>query len=100
MPVEFDNSGAKKLIEKLEAQPESEQVDFPPEFMRKYTDYESIDELVAASGFSPDDVRSFQETPNERWEQFIREHTRFDSWRGFMETFTIEHLRGQSPEFQ
>lgn len=100
MTVEFDDSGFRRLRKKLEGMPEVQQVPFPPELMRKYTDYESMEDLLSASGFSVEQVRSFQDNPNEQWEQFIRTHTRFSSWREFMKAFTIEHLRKQFPEFQ
>jgi len=41
MTVEFDDSGFKKLIKKIKEMPETQKVHFPPEFMRKYTDYDS-----------------------------------------------------------
>jgi len=100
MTVEFDDSGFKKLRKKLAEMPETQQVPFPPELIREYTDYESMEDLVAASGFSAEQIHSFQDNPNEAWEQFIRSHTRFDSWRDFMRRFTMAHLRKQFPEFQ
>ena len=96
----IDDSGFKRLSKKLQEMPEVQQVPFPPELVKEYTDYESMEDLLAASGFSTEEVRSFQDDPNEQWEQFIRTHTRFDSWRDFMMKFTIEHLRKQFPEFQ
>ncbi len=100
MTIEFDDSGLKKLKKKLEEMPETQKVPFPPELVRKYTDYKSMEDLIAASGFSAEQIRSFQDNANEQWEQFIRSHTRFDSWRDFMWQFTLEHLRKQFPEFQ
>jgi len=100
MTLEFDDSGFRKLRKKLEDMPEVQQVPFPPELMRKYTDYESMEDLLSASGFSAEEVYTFKDNRNERWEQFIRRHTRFSSWREFMKAFTIAHLRKQFPEFR
>ena len=100
MMANFDDSGFKKLRKKLQEMPETQEVPFPPEFMRKFTDYESMEDLMTASGFSAEEIRGFQDTPNETWEQFIRDHTRFESWREVIEQFTLEHLRKQFPEFQ
>jgi len=99
MAAEFDDSGFRQLENKLREMPEIQQVPFPPELMKKYTDYESMEDLLSASGFPIEQVRSFQDSPNEQWEQFIRTHTRFASWREFIKTFTIERLRKQFPEF-
>lgn len=100
MSVTFDDSGFKRLRKKLQEMPELQQVPFPPELVKGYTDYDTMEDLLAASGFSNEEVRSFQDNPNEQWEQFIRTHTKFDSWRELMMKFTIEHLRKQFPEFQ
>jgi hypothetical protein len=100
MPVEFDDSGFRKLEKRLRDMSEPQKIEFSPEFMRRWTDYESMDALVAASGFSTDEIRAFLDTTNKKWEQFIRDKTRFSGWRDFMEKLSIEHLRRQFPECQ
>jgi hypothetical protein len=100
MTVHFDDSGFRKLRKKIHDMPDSWNAKFSPEFMREWTDYNSMDALIAASGFSAEEIRAFQDTPNEAWEQFIQEHTRFDSWHDFMEQFMMDHLRRQLPEFR
>lgn len=99
-PVKFDDSGFRRLQKKLRELPEVQEVPFPCEFMERYTDYVSIESMLSASGFSSDQVRGFQTTRNEQWEEFIRAHTRFESWGEFMETLSIEHLRKLFPEFK
>lgn len=96
----FDDTGFRKLRKKIHDMPEIQKVEFSPEFMQEWTDYDSADAMVAASGFSREEIRTFLDTPNETWELFIQEHTRFGSWRDFMRQLTMEHLRNQLPEFK
>jgi hypothetical protein len=94
MPAEFDNSGLKKFLKKFEDKPETQAIPpCTPEFMQRFTDYDSLEELVIASGFTPKQIQGFQNTINAEWEQFIKNHTRFDSWQGFIERWATEHLR-------
>lgn len=49
---------------------------FPPNFMTQYSDFNSIDELVEASGITFESIEDFNKIP----EQFIRSRTRFSNW--------------------
>lgn len=51
---------------------------FDAEFMATYTQFESFDEMVAAS---PSDAASAEElglVPDGEWDEFVAEHTSFD----------------------
>jgi len=53
---------------------------FPPEFMRRYTDFKTIEEMLGATGH---DVRSsdeFEALPPETWEHLTTTRTTFSSW--------------------
>ena len=53
---------------------------FPPEFMRRYTDLRSIDDLVAASGYTIQSADDFEKIPQADWDALIKAKTRFKSW--------------------
>ena len=53
---------------------------FPPEFMRRYTDYASIEELITASGHKVESTEDFEAIPQAEWDQFIKAKTRFANW--------------------
>ena len=65
---------------------------FSDAFMRKYTDYGSIDKLVEASGFKVQSQEDFAAIPDDEWDAFIRKSTRFSSWKEMMETATSEYV--------
>ena len=100
MGVRFDDSGFRKIEKRLRETPEHQEMEFSPEFMRKWTDYDSMDALIEASSFSAEQVRVFLDAPSAAWDAFIQNHTRFGSWRAFVKQLTVEHVRKQLPEFQ
>lgn len=53
---------------------------FPDEFMLRNTEYPSIAELLSGSGFRIETAEDFHAIPDETWDNYIRQHTRFDSW--------------------
>lgn len=57
---------------------------FHPSFMKKYTDFQSIDEMAEASGLDIKSLDDFNKIPKE----FIRGHTRFMSWDEMSKTAT------------
>lgn len=53
---------------------------FPDEFMLRNTDFPSIDAFLTASGFSIASTEDTALPPDERWDPFVTQHTRFGSW--------------------
>ena len=100
MPVRFDNSGFRELEKRGREMPEVQKVEFPQQFMQKWTDFNSMEELINASGFTASEIETFQKTPNPKWEAFIQERTRFTGWNAFINKASLERLRGQFPEFK
>jgi hypothetical protein len=56
------------------------------EFMNKYTDYFSINEMLDASGFKIESNEDFDKIPVDKLDEFIKEHTRFPSWEEMIGT--------------
>lgn len=59
---------------------------FSSNFMTKYSDFRSIDEMVQASGVIVKSIEDF----NEISEQFISSHTRFSSWKEMLDTASAQ----------
>jgi hypothetical protein len=83
--VEIDTSGLDKLIKNLEDLGDGEHKVpfpeiFPPEFMRKYTDFGTIEKMLEASGYKIEGSKGFDKIPEASWDSFVRQRTRFDGW--------------------
>jgi len=53
---------------------------FPPPFMRKFTQFSSIDEMVNKTPFKVESEEDFKKIPDEDWDVYVREKTSFKSW--------------------
>ena len=100
MGSHIDTTGFEKLRKRLKEGPEIQKLVPPTEFMRKFTDFDSMEDLVAASPFTAEQVRGFQSEPDVQWDEFIRAHTCLDSWQEFMQELAMLHLRKELPEFK
>lgn len=54
---------------------------FSSEFMTRYTDFASLDEMFQASGFVIESQDDFKAVPDDEWENFIKTRTQFSSWK-------------------
>ena len=53
---------------------------FGPAFMRQYTDFNSFDAMVEASGHDVQSREDFERIPDDEWERLVKARTRFPSW--------------------
>jgi hypothetical protein len=53
---------------------------FPDDFMLRNTEFPSIDSMFEASGFKVSSGEDFAAIPDEEWDTFVHERTRFASW--------------------
>jgi hypothetical protein len=97
-PDEHDTPGFREAREKIADfqrglaklnEPMSFEDLFPPAFMRRHTDFEDMDAMVAASGRDVRTAEDFEAIPPDEWESLVRERTRFSSW---------EAMRGKAAE--
>src|SRR5690349_12442448 len=69
------------------------------EFMLLNTDFESVQAMFDASGFTINSQADFDAIPEEEWDSFIRQHTRFGSWSEMLavagEEYFGRRLRGE-----
>ncbi|MGG3652603.1 hypothetical protein ABES36_14360 [Bacillus pseudomycoides] len=53
---------------------------FNNEFMTKYTNYSTFDELLNNSGFKVETEEDFKNIPDLEWDQYIKQVTVFENW--------------------
>jgi len=73
---------AKDLKKKAEdaSGPVSFEVLFNEDFMKKYTNFSSFEELLSAGGFEVDSVEDFEAIPDDKFDEHISKTTKFKSW--------------------
>ena len=64
---------------------------FGPRFMQANTKYESFEALLEASPFKVETKEDFAAIP--KWDDFIREATRFGSWEEMMQAAAAEYAK-------
>lgn len=53
---------------------------FPVDFLRKHTDFESLEDMLQASGFVVESPEDFKKIPEGEWDSFVKGHTQFSNW--------------------
>ncbi|MCL4844915.1 MAG: hypothetical protein KJ066_00125 [Acidobacteria bacterium] len=59
----------------------------PTDFVRRFTDFLTLDEMMQASGYKIESSEDFEKIPSEEWDIFIQQNTLFGSW---------EEMRGKA----
>ncbi|MCK8826045.1 hypothetical protein [Fuchsiella alkaliacetigena] len=54
---------------------------FDSKFIKEYTSFESIEELFTASEFQIKSKKDLDSIPQDKWNEFIRKHTSFFTWK-------------------
>ncbi|ANI81765.1 hypothetical protein [Kosakonia oryzae] len=62
-----------------------------PSFLAKCSNFSSLEELFAASGFKIETLEDFQAIPEEEWEMFITDNTTYSSWEEMQEAALAEY---------
>jgi hypothetical protein len=87
--IKFQMTGLEETLKKLETlQRRAQNLNgpvpfedlFPPEFMRRYTDFKSIENLLGGFGKPITSTEDFQRIPVAEWNAYVTEKTRFKSW--------------------
>jgi hypothetical protein len=63
---------------------------FTPTFMARYTDFASIADLIAESGFRIEAVGDLSRVDEKTWDAFIARSTRFGSWEAMQQAAFAE----------
>ena len=65
---------------------------FPPQFIRKHTDFDSFESMLDASGFKVRAQEEFEEIPDGEWDAFIKSHSRFADWKDMLNAAGQEYI--------
>lgn len=68
---------------------------FPPAFMHKHTDFDTIDAMLDASGFKIQTSDDFAAIPDSEWDAFVASRTRFNNWKRMLDTAIDEWVAGK-----
>jgi hypothetical protein len=68
---------------------------FCSEFMLFNTDFESMEAMFAASGFTVRSQEDFASIPDDKWDAFVQQRTRFQSWNEMLGRATQEYVKSR-----
>lgn len=57
---------------------------FNEDFMKKYSKFTSIDEMLEKSGFEIKNQDDFRKIPEAEWDEFVMGNTKFKNWEEMM----------------
>jgi len=84
MKISFDLKALDNLRQNLDKLSKDPRVPFsllfPSSFMKKYTQFNSIDEMVNKSPFKVESEEDFKKIPDKDWDVYVIEKTSFKSW--------------------
>lgn len=90
----FNNDNLKKLQQKVKALHGQRQIPLPEllpdDFIRKYTDFQTLQEMVDASG-----IEKVEEIGNKEFSKFVSTHTQFITWEEMQKAAGIEYTKRQ-----
>lgn len=65
---------------------------FTSSFMRKYTSFSSMDELLDAGGFNVNSKEDFENIPDKEFDEHIAATTRFKNWEDMLGEATTQYV--------
>lgn len=84
----------KKNLESIEGQGEVPFTEiFNEEFLTKYSSFISLEDMFKKSGFKIDTVDDFKAIPDNEWESFIVDNTKFSSWKEMQKIAATEYFQ-------
>ena len=63
---------------------------FAVDFLTKYTDFGSLEEMVHASGYKIESQADVDTIPQGEWNNFVARHTQFSNWEQMLQTAAVE----------
>jgi len=86
--IRVKTTGLDQLQKNLKALEGTQEVPigklFPPEFMRRHTNYGSFEEMLDASPFEVESADDFKAIPDREWDEFVQAGSSFSSWAAMM----------------
>jgi hypothetical protein len=68
---------------------------FNASFMRRYTNFDSIEALIKAGGFKFETMDDFTAIPDQEWDDHIAKTTKFSNWQEMMSEAGAEWAKKQ-----
>lgn len=68
---------------------------FNVSFMRRYTNFDSMEALIEAGGFKVEMADDFKAIPDQEWDKHIAKTTRFANWQEMMKQASAEWAKKQ-----
>jgi len=65
---------------------------FTTSFMRKYTSFSSMDELLSAGGFNIESPEDFENDPTDEFDKHIAATTKFNNWENMLDEATSQYI--------
>lgn len=65
---------------------------FTTSFMRKYTSFSSMDELLAAGGYNIESQEDFEAIPDTEFDKHIAATTKFRNWEEMLSEATTQYV--------
>ncbi len=94
--IKIDSSGVERRLKEMKEN--AEKLDgennvpfqelFNPAFMRKYTNFQNIDDMLENSGFKIESQEDFEAIDDLKWDEYVRKNTRFQNWHEMMSEAT------------
>ena len=102
--MEFRIEGLDGVLKKLsDLQKRAEELDgtheippaelLNPEFLSSCSRFISFDDLLEASGFKVKSMEDFKAIPYDKWDEFIRENTSYESLKEMLQSASTEWAR-------
>ncbi|MRT04068.1 hypothetical protein [Ewingella americana] len=63
------------------------------EFLTKFTSFVSVEDMFEKSGFKIDTAEDFKAIPDNEWESFIVDNTKFSSWKEMQESAANDYFQ-------
>lgn len=64
-------------------------------FMQRYTNFSTMEELIEAGGFKIESAEDFNAIPDQEWDIYIAQTTKFPNWQEMMEKAGTEWAKRQ-----
>lgn len=68
---------------------------FPFDFMKRYTQFSSIEDMFNESPFTINSEEDFVAIDDDEWDNFISTSTNFDSWEKMQEAAVVDWTKNQ-----
>ncbi|WP_445772908.1 hypothetical protein [Shewanella sp.] len=99
MPLKIEMNGLKKLKQNLEDLHGTHKVELKeiltPEFLGECSSFSDLDQLFIASGFDVKSPEDFKAVPDDEWEAFITNNTKFESWENMQQAAMDKYMKSK-----